>query len=505
MAGLVFLFSAAVPGRADEAVPDSATIRENVSHAGGPIPNAWREQTITTYSDGETSTTTRLQRGRDFKEIVQTGPFRTERGALRNETWHQNDNGQTIIDQPDPGLATREAMTTTVARVHTPVEAYVVATLNHGGFGSKEYVDPATWRLVRYESVGVNGTVTTTYDDFREDRGRTFAHHWHVDNAYAHTTSDTKVDLYDTAPVADADLAMPNSRRNLVEFPAGVTSVVLPTQFGRSHVIVRVMIGDRGLDFVLDTGSSGITIDEAVAKQLELPLHLQRSAVTAQRYTTSRTVIPEMRVGELVMRNVAAQVIPQGWSEQNGNVKTVGLLGFDFLAELGVTIDYEKERVTVVPEPAYNPPSTPRTTALEVRIGTGQPMTTVAINGAVGERFLLDTGGVGTFMIFDYFARRYPDALKDEGAGARSRPVQFSGVGGAIGTRPYQIARLQLGNILFTDFVGYRVISRGTYASATDGLIGADFLRLFTLGIDYANERIYLTPNSAGLAAMGIK
>ena len=34
---------------------------------------------------------------------------------------------------------------------------------------------------------------------------------------------------------------------------------------------------------------------------------------------------------------------------RGGTVKVVGLLGFDFLAELGVTIDYERKRVTVVP------------------------------------------------------------------------------------------------------------------------------------------------------------
>ena len=72
-------------------------------------------------------------------------------------------------------------------------------------------------------------------------------------------------------------------------------------------------------------------------------------------------------------------------------------------------------------------------------------MTDVTINGALGERFILDTGGVGTFLIFDYFARRYPEALKDKGEGARSRPVVFRGIGGAFETRPYQIAELKLG------------------------------------------------------------
>ncbi len=360
-AALIAFFAIALPAaaRAADAPPDVATIRERVRAAAGPLPSDWRQTTVTTSSNATTTTVTHIQRGTSWRELNDTPPFHTERGVANGQVWHQNDNGQTIADQADPGLATREATTTTVRAVHTPVEAYVIATLNAGGYGQKDYVDPATWHLVRRENVGVNGTVVTTYDDVREDGGRTFAHRWHTDNAYAHTISDTRITSYDTATVAEADVAMPPSRRRLVTFPAGVRSADLPARFGRAHVIVRVTVAGRGLDFLLDTGASGIVIDETVARELGLPFHGQRSAVTAGRYTTARTVIPEMHVGDLTMRDVAAQIVPQGWNETIG-VKTVGLLGFDFLAELGVTIDYEKGRVTVVPEPAYAAPTDPQ-------------------------------------------------------------------------------------------------------------------------------------------------
>lgn len=60
------------------------------------------------------------------------------------------------------------------------------------------------------------------------------------------------------------------------------------------------------------------------------------------------------------------------------------------------------------------------------------------------------------------------------------------------------IKRLSLANLDFTDFVGYRVTSSGSYAEDTDGIIGTTFLRMFTLGLDYGNSRVYLTPNSLG-------
>jgi predicted aspartyl protease len=492
-----------VAARPQDAPLDAATIRERVRTAAGALPAEWRQTTVTTSSNATTTAVRRLQRGTSYRELLDTPQFHSERGSENGQAWHQNDNGQTVLDQPDPGLATGEPVTTTVTHELKPRESYVIA-VSERGYRVKEFVDPVTWRVMRRESTSVNGTATTTYDDFREDHGRTFAHHWFVDNGATGVNSDVKITAYDAGPVAETDVAIAPSKRHLVQFPDGVKSVDLPATFGPQHVYVRVTINGRGLDYVLDTGASGLTIDMQVAKEIGLPLFAQRSAVTAQRYTTARTRVPEMRVGSLVLKDVAMQAIPQG-NDETGSVKVVGLLGFDFLAELGVTIDYERKRVTVVPGVDYMPPAAPHTTALDVRIGSGVPMTDVTINGALAERFILDTGGVGTFLVFDYFARRHPEALKDKGEGARSRPVRFHGIGGAFETRPYQIAALKLGNIRFTDFIGYRVTSAGSYAFASDGVIGDVFLRMFTLGIDYGNSRIYLVPNAEGRKAMGIR
>jgi predicted aspartyl protease len=501
---VLLLFPLGAAG-ADEPVLDAAAIRQKVREASGPAQTVWRETIVTTSSDGSNVTRLRLQRESDFRVVSDDGPFHTERGSVKDEAWHENENGQVVIEQPDPAESVREPMTTTVSRVHTPVEAFVIATLTGRGTGTKEYVDPATWHVVRRESIGPNGTIVTVYDDFRADHGRSFAHHWRVDDGVARTTSESRVTLYESGTVGDADVAIPMPRRALVEFPAGVRSLELPTRFAPfGHIYVRVMAGDRGLDFILDTGSYGIAMDEQVAKELGITPYAEHSTVTAARHSIARAIIPELRVGGLRMRNVMVHLEPQGWVEQAG-VKTVGLLGFDFLAELGVTIDYEHQRVTVVRGEDVRPPADPHTTPLDVRLGSGQPLMTVSVNGASADRFMLDTGGAGTFLILDYFARRHPEAVRDEGAGARSRPIRFSGIGGAFDVRAYQIKSLKLANINFSEFVGYRVTSSGSYPGATDGVIAPAFLRLFTVGLDYGNARIYLTPNTEGRRAMGIK
>jgi predicted aspartyl protease len=489
---------------ADDTPPDAAAIREHVRVAAA-VPDAFRRTTVTTSSDGTTTTRRYAERGDEWREIVDQGPFHTESGKTKTAEWHQNDNGQTVIDEPDPGNAASDPTTTTVTRVHAPVEAWLVAELNKRRQGTRIFVDPETWRVVRRETVTANGTIATVYDDFRADGGRVFAHHWSTDNAYSRTMSETRVTAYDASVVPADAVAMPSSRRHLVAFPNGVSSVTLPTKFGRQHVIVRLMVGTRGLDFLLDTGASGITLDNEVAQQLGLPAYGKRSEVVAGRFTTARTIVPELHVGDLVMRDVAVQTVPT-LGEIEPGYKAVGLLGFDFLSELGVTIDYEKQQVIVVREPDYVAPQGNRVFTLDVRIGEGSPYTNVRINGALSERFILDTGGAGTFMIFDAFARKHPEALVDKGGGGDLRYVRYYGVGGTIETRPYQLGSVKVGGLNFQDFVGFRVTSEKSYAVGDDdGLIGTDFLRMFTVGLDYAGGRVYLVPNAAGRKAMGLR
>jgi len=480
---------------ADPAIPDSATIRAKVAAASGPLPNAWHEVDETVSSDGTTTIEHDYVRGDDWRYAYTDGPYRSQDGSFKGQRWHQNENGQTVLDQPDPGLAGEvDEETTTVRRVQTPVDGYVIETMNKLGYGTRQYVDPTTWRTVRRERVEANGTITTTYDDFRLEAGRTFAHHDHVDNGIERTTQDVRIVSYDHDPVTEAEIAIPPPRRQLVEFPVGVHRVTLPTQFLDSDIVLRVDINGRGLDFVLDTGAAGIVIDSEVAKQLGLALHAPHSEVTAQRYNAAETIVPEMHVGTLTMHDVAVHVAPNGW-QAGPYIKAVGLMGFDFLAELGVRLDYEHHQVVVVPESEFVPPTDPHTVPIDVRVGEGELYTSVAVNGVLGERWALDTGADATFLIFDAFARRHPEAMRDEhNQGRYSDPVSFSGVGGAFDTKPYDIAKLQLGNLVFTDFIGYRVTEKGAYDWSSDGLIGTHFLRLFIVDLDYVESRVYLTP-----------
>jgi len=486
------------PASAQE-LPDSATIRERSAAASGPTPNNFRE--IVTFQTGDVAgKVLTLRRGSDFRSLSDNGHIHTEAGSYKGERWHQNDNGHTVIDLSDPGLANRESTTTSVKRVSQPLDAFEISTLTARGFGTRDYIDPTTYFVIRRDTLRSTGNAITLYDDFRAFGNRHLATHWHVEDASTGLKSDYHLAEYTTDVIQDTDVAIPPIRRALLEFPANTTHVRLPARLAPDgHWIVRVTIGDRGLDFLLDTGASGITMDTASAAQLGIsPTNVFQNAVNAGRITSGKLIVPEMHVGELTLHDVVAQAVPDTIHVEDA--KIVGLLGFDFLAEAQFTLDYERGNVTVDRFGSYSEPQLPRTAALDIRLSTQQPMISTTIDGAVAERIVLDTGATASLLIFDYFARRNPDVFPNNKQ-VRSTKM-FSGIGGRFETTAYKLNDIVVGGIDFKDFTVYRVASN-SYSSPSDGLMGSDFLRLFTLTLDYPNGKLYLSANALGRSAMG--
>jgi predicted aspartyl protease len=272
---------------------------------------------------------------------------------------------------------------------------------------------------------------------------------------------------------------------------------VLPSTFADDgHVLVRLTINGRGLDFLLDSGASSITIDPGVAQQLRLTVSKRdQSSANAGRFMTGAAVVPLMTVGDLTMRGAVVSIVPLGFDFPGE--KAVGLLGFDFICESSITIDYEHKTVTAERFGSYAAPEGPHVIALPLRLGSQVPMTSVIINGAIAERMMIDTGAAGPFVLFDYFQRRHPETLP-----AVRQGVRMNGAGGEFDAHRAQFDAVTIGNVKFAHFVGYLVASRSSYSGDADGVIGPDFLHFFDVHLDYPNGTIYLVPNALGQRSM---
>jgi predicted aspartyl protease len=460
--------------------------------AAGPPNSNYRETIVGTGNDGP-AVSTHYRRGEDELITVTRGPIHTSYGIQRGVDWHQNANGITVPDLPDPGFAAPVKTVTTVKRVSSPLDAYVLTELDGSGYGMRDYVDPGNYLVLRHEDISAAGTTTTTNTTYARYGTQLLPAAWRVeDHPFNQTMTYTRT-RFVAGNTSAADVSKPSARQ-IVSFPAGRAAVDLHAHFEGGQISVPVSIAGRTFYFLLDSGASALTIDPGVAKELGLTLVNARREVASNRFEAHDTVISAIDVGGLQMHDVVASVVPLGMGRKPTD--PAGLLGFDFLAELAVRIDYEHQRVLAMDPRSYEPPSGTDVSALPLRLGSQVPMVNANLGGAISQRLIVDTGSPSALLLFDYFSRRHGDVLRfplDDIVLSSDPAARTSlGIGGDFQSRPFRMRYVGLGHFSIAGLVADTVTSRGAYPQDDDGLIGSDLLQFFTVDLDYAAGRIFL-------------
>lgn len=484
--------------------------------AAGKSQAGWatrdREWTISAY--GLSGSSSAIDNGADSRQTITLGPFTEIHGSFHGQRWRRNENGLLIhmsgihqrdaVDERAVEAATKTGAAPGVrllGEVKTPIAARVVEVNPPGGRLQWLFYETSSGRLVRTEAVVVDRRVVTTFDDFRTTGGLTEPWHYRIDDGRPanledwHQTEERAVSA--PAPSAFA----PPADAQLLTFPAQPAPPLrLPARIVNGKIIVRVDIGGRGFDFMLDSGASSIVIDEQVAKSLNLTAFGRSVRETAGTYDESSVIVPELRVGDIVMRSVAASALPFQSNPVSGT-RVVGLLGFDFVDSLVLRIDYEHGALDAYPA-AAPPPLPPNAVELSAALDDGIPDVRALVAGAIGEHFIIDTGATAG-VLFSEFAAAHPDAVRDEGLGFRlmqDNPFQFAGgVGGTLHVAPVQVKAFGASSVELPDFLAYVVRGSRSYEGEDeDGLIGYAYLKYFTVYLDYRRRRVLLVRN--GLA-----
>ena len=480
-------------------------------------------------SGGMDITERTLWKGRDFKTTTMHGLLSTQRGRIAGVHWLQTYNGFTVImggvhpegDNLEEAMSSARAgkpgdAVTLLGEVTSPVAAFIVQVRPVGDPPTWLFYDKSSGLLVRAESVFNNVRTTTTYSEFKTFSGAvvaTIEKETNGESAYDFERQLSSLRL--NVPVQGSDLNIPPSRQGLVEFPAGSTSAKLPVKMPipgsivrvldqdytlpvgalRDHITVRVTINGRGLDFFLDSGASGILLDKEVADQLGLKQYSACCQAYGGPVGATFAVVPEMHIGDLTMKNFIAYARPFG-SQMYEPEKVVGLLGYDFIASVGLKIDWDKGEVIAYPPGTMRMPDNGVT--IPIRLDDLVPDIDVSVGDIYSERFILDTGS-STVLIFPAFVARHPAELKDQGLGREQQlyipDLYLATVGGPAKAYPVQVRRLMFG-VPFSEFV-VLVVDPGSrfQFQDTDGLIGYNFLHYFNLYFDYPDSRIVLEPD----------
>jgi predicted aspartyl protease len=442
------------------------------------------------FQDGTVGSFKVNRLGRDVRETTALGPLTYERGVLHGTHWEQNRNGVTFTF---PGIhELRDAASERALRdfgderdvrlVGDSVQygAYVVEVNPPAGRHEWLYIDKRTGYVVRKEWVQRRRRYVTSFDDYHlvdgipePSRVRT------VDSLGNEREQILSTRTFDPTPDHE-DVDMPPSRR-VVEFPDRQATVRLPVRFVNGLAVVRVIVGRGAYDFLLDSGAAGILIDPSVVEQQGFERYGQRLGSTLGTFPETTTIVPQMTIGGLRMRNIVARVVTVPFHVDD-RTHVVGLLGFDFFADAVVHLNLSKNLAEAIAPERFVRPSD--TAAVSLGLDDKTPAVRMRAGSGIG-RVVLDTGA--NRSIFE-------TAFADRGDFSPERlaaTMHLRGMGGYANAESTRIATIEIGGIVTRDATA-DVSNADLGTDDSDGVMGTDLMRAYDVWFDYRANAVYL-------------
>jgi hypothetical protein len=284
-----------------------------------------------------------------------------------------------------------------------------------------------------------------------------------------------------------------------ISFASGTSALDIPFELDANVIFVRASINDSApLSLIFDTGAGINVINASRAAGLRLS-----SGASVNARGTGGTVTGMLAMGATVaLPGVKAfdqriAVLPLDTLEPHVGRRVDGILGYDFIKEFVVEIDYEKSLMSFHDPRSYRYRGRGAIIPVGLRGGTPFVTTTIDLTDAdrVAGEFEIDTGSDGALGIYDYFAkarglrRRLPRL---------SAPQKGMGVGGETSSVEARVKDFRLGRFP----VKNPVVSlseddneEGGARPKYDGMIGTEVFRRFKVVIDYSRNRLILAPN----------
>lgn len=474
----------------DYHAPDVASVLvlEKIRHAAGEFQSgAYR---ITTQSEGHgiTQTRTTLRHGDDYKtSITMASGFTDAWGSFAGKDWSMDENG-VVFSQNQSGelqSATEridDEKYTKVLGISAQTGCLDIDVNPPHGEHTVRCYDPQTyllrqitvWRRDLHKHV-------TAYSDYRVEYGEQIP--------FTRRSGDgrSENDIVDQVVsveklTAVPDLAPPMSKPMFMLVGAPLT---LPAKFASDgHILVRVNVGTRGLDFTLDTGAGAIVLDPGVAHDLGIEAIGHFGSTIGGDYQSSLARVPEMHIGGISMHDVAVRLAPLSYNSDAG--KEVGLLGRDFLASGIVEIDYKNRQVKLWPRDTFAAASK-NLDPIVADFSGDSPSVQASFDGVKG-KFLFDTGAA-----FSMVYRAYMESLPTHVPNGAQMTGIF--VGGPVEMHGYRLSNLSLGPAIFRQVDTWVPMSSTAELGSYDGIIGRDVLGSFRIFLDYQSAKLYLLNN----------
>ncbi len=249
------------------------------------------------------------------------------------------------------------------------------------------------------------------------------------------------------------------------------------------------------LNFILDTGSGGISLDSSTCAEFNIPHTPSGKTINGiagikevDFAKNNRLILPGLTTTGLDFYINDYALLSNVYGE-----KIDGIIGYSFFSKYIVKVDYDSAKIEVFEPGFIRYPSGgyllhPLFTTLPI-----QPLT-IKDDRAIDGNFYIDTGAGLSFLLSKDFVQ---DSAVLKGK-RKQLPIEAQGLGGKRRMMITVIKEVKLGPYRFRRVPTYILDDEynATSYPFLGGLLGSDILRRFNIIFNYKKREIHLLPNS---------
>lgn len=279
--------------------------------------------------------------------------------------------------------------------------------------------------------------------------------------------------------------------------PAKLITTFPFTMFTGGVILLRAQLDNFAdtLNFILDTGSGGISLDSLTCLRLKLtPQPSDRTilgiaGVRQVKFLYNEKLhLPGLTVDSLNFHVNDYDILTSVYGE-----KIDGIIGYSFFTRYIVQINYDSLRISVYSKGTFR---YPKGGYMLRPVIASLPIMSAQVSDArkVENRFYFDTGaGLCSLLSTDFATDS--NLLDSRKAGFFT---QAQGLGGKATMKLTTLREVRIGPFKFRKVPTYIFDDQYNVTSYPNlgGLIGNDILRRFNVILNYDRRMIYLTPNS---------
>jgi hypothetical protein len=287
-----------------------------------------------------------------------------------------------------------------------------------------------------------------------------------------------------------------SAQEEFVAPPAKFIATIPFTQLTGGIIILHATLDDYkdSLNFVLDTGSGGISLDSTTSEYYKLKLvpsdRIVRG-IAGMKYVSfangHNIHLEGLTVNDLDFHINNYEILSSAYG-----MHIDGIIGYSFFRRYLVYIDYDEQEIKIYTPGTYKYPRggyllKPQFSTIPMQ------MAAVKDNNSVTGKFYLDTGAGLCLLMNDDFAR-------DSAVFKKKRKMyltQAEGLGGKTDMQLSVVKELKVGPYRFHNVPAYVFPDdfNVTNYPVLGGLVGNDILRRFNVLLNYPQQEIYIKPN----------